>query len=298
MNFDYHLNGRMLPPCDAHLSVEDAGFQHAVGLFETFHTYHGQVFRLEQHLDRLARSARELGLDPDLNTAHLADAVQQTIDHNQLDRARLRLTITPGSLSLLRQEADATTPAPTVLIVPSEPPTYDRAYFDQGITVLLAPPGANPFDPMAGHKTLAYWGRLMTLRQAARAGAGEAIWLNITQHLASGAVSNLFLVKDGQLFTPIAHGEEVDGALPSPVLPGITRAAILELAQTMDLKVHQQMLSVEQMLEADEVFLTNTSWLVLPVTRVEKAVVADGNPGPITHQLRQKLLELIVAETT
>ncbi len=291
---DYYLNGQILAPSDARVSVEDAGFQHAVGLFETMQTYRGRVFRLGQHLDRLAESARQFGLEVD--TARLADAVEQTLAHNRLDRARLRLTYTPGPLSLLSGD-DAPSAGSTLLVVPSQPTEYDPAYFDQGITTLIAQPAANPFDPVAGHKTLAYWGRLFTLRRAARAGAGEAIWLNVTNHLASGAVSNLLLIKDGQLLTPIARGEEVDGALPAPVLPGVTRAAVLELAADLGLDVHRRMLSVDDLLGADEAFLTNSSWLVLPVTRVEKAAIGDGTVGDVTRELRGRLLDLIERET-
>jgi branched-subunit amino acid aminotransferase/4-amino-4-deoxychorismate lyase len=189
-------------------------------------------------------------------------------------------------------------PLPTLLIVPSEPTAYDPAYFETGITVLIAPAGANPFDPMAGHKTLNYWPRLRTLRQAASVGAGEAIWLNVSNHLASGAISNLFLVKDGSLFTPYARGEEVEQALPAPVLPGVTRTAVIELAEKQNLRVVKRMLTVEDLLDADEVFLTNSSWHILPVTSVEKQTIADGKAGAITKQLRQALLELIAEETS
>jgi branched-subunit amino acid aminotransferase/4-amino-4-deoxychorismate lyase len=150
---------------------------------------------------------------------------------------------------------------------------------------------------MAGHKTLAYWGRLRTLRQAASAGAGEAIWLNVTNHLASGAVSNIFLVKDNELLTPFARGEEVPAALPAPVLPGVTREAVIELAQAASLPLQRRMLSVNDLLEADEVFLTNSSWLILPVTKVEKKPIGEGKVGPVTQRLRESLLDLIARET-
>lgn len=293
---DVYLNGRMVRPAQALVPADDAGFQHAVGLFETMSVHHGKAFRLEAHLERLAGSAQQLGLARDLDLDPLRQAVQTTIQHNRLDRARLRLTVTAGSLSLLRPD-DAAKHQPTILVMASEPTAYDPAYFERGIRVLIAPPGANPFDPLAGHKTLSYWGRLRTLRQAAAAGAGEAIWLNISNHLASGAISNLFLVKDGTLLTPYARGEEAQGALPAPVLPGITRAAVLELAQEHSIPVQRRMLSVNDLLEADEVFLTNSSWHILPVTRVEKAAIRDGKPGPITQRLREALLERIEQET-
>ncbi len=292
-----YLNGRFYPAGQARVSVEDAGFQHAVGLFETFQVYNGKPFRLDHHLARLKRSADALGLSRSLDTDAFAEAVAQTIAHNKLGRARLRLTLTPGDASLLRPEAGRV-PSPTLVIVPTEPTAYDPAYFEQGVSVVLYNQAANPFDPTAGHKTLAYWARLRSLRQAASVGAAEALWLSITNHLASGAVSNLFIVRDGELLTPIARGEEVDGALPSPVLPGVTRAAVIELAEAHELLVHRQMVSVEDLLGAEEAFLTNAGWGVLPVTRVEKASIAGGTVGPVTRQLRAALQELIQRETT
>ncbi|MEX0744505.1 MAG: aminotransferase class IV, partial [Phycisphaeraceae bacterium] len=294
---DVFLNGKFLPANQARVPVDDAGFQHAVGLFETMAVYHGQVFRLDQHLARLADSAKQLGLTPKLETDPLAEAVRKTIAHNKIDRARLRLTLTAGSLSLLKPD-QTKTPMPTLLIVPSEPTVYAPDYFEKGIMVLVAPPAANPFDQLAGHKTLSYWARLRTLRQAASAGAGEAIWMSVSNHLASGAVSNLFLVKNDSLLTPIARGEEAKGALPAPVLPGITRAAVLERAEVMNIPVQKQMLSVNDLLEADEVFLTNASWHVLPVTQVEKKQIGEGKVGPVTTKLREALLAKIEEETT
>ncbi len=282
------------------MSVADAGFQHAVGLFETFQVHQGRPFRLQQHLDRLAGSARELGLAGDFNTAPLAEAVRQTITHNQLVRARMRLTLTAGTLSMLQADAQgqpAVQVQRTVAIVPSEPTAYAPEYFTQGITVVIHGPAASPFDDNAGHKTLNYWSRLRSLRRAAAAGAGEAIWLNITNHLASGAVSNLMLVKEGRLLTPFARGEEVPEALRAPVLPGVTRATVIELAHQHGIEVVRKMLTVEDLLEADEVLLTNSGWGVLPVTQVEQRKIADGQVGEMTTQLRLGLNAMFVAET-
>ncbi len=290
----------MLPPHEASVLVTDAGLQHAVGLFETFQAYNGNVFRLQQHLDRLAASAHELGLAASIDTAPLADAVAQTITHNGIDRARLRLTVTAGTVSLLQTggpDGPRAEVRQTVAVVPTPPTTYDPRYFTDGVTVRIHGPGANPFDPTFGHKTLNYWARLRSLRQAATVGAAEAIWLNVTNHLASGAVSNLLLVESGRLLTPFARGEEVQNALPAPVLPGITRAAIIELAESRGLDVVHRMLSVEDLLAADEVMLTNSGWGVLPVVRVEKQPVGGGSVGEVTRDLREGLLRMIEDET-
>lgn len=289
---DFHVNGKMVKAARASVSAEDAGLQHAIGLFETMAAVNGRVFRLQQHLDRLAVSAEALGLARELNHATLIEAVEQTLKTNKLDHARLRLTLTPGPVSLLAEPKPA---EPTVLVTAAPPTVYDPEYFTDGVGVTVAGPMANPFDPTNGHKTLNYWQRLRTLRQAASLGAGEAIWLNVTNHLASGAVSNLFLVKDGGLLTPFARGEEVPDALPAPVLPGVTRAVVLELAEAADIPVSKRMLSIEDLLGADEVFLTNSSWQVLPVTRIEKKAI--GGVGPVTLRLREALLKLIDKET-
>ena len=293
---DVYLNGQMVAIADARVSVEDAGFTHAVGLFETMSAVHGRAFRLGEHVRRLADSAKELGLARALDSESLAQAVKQTLEHNGLENARVRLTVTAGEVSLLKSSSSDEPPASTVLVVATEPVSYDAAYFGNGIMALIADQGANPFDGNAGHKTLSYWQRLRTLRQAAAVGAGEAIWLNIGNHLASGAVSNVFLVKDEILLTPIAHGEEVEGSLRAPVLPGVTRAAVMEIAERIGLGVERRMLDVNDLLDADEVFLTNSSWHVLPVTRVEKDPIHDGQVGPITRQLRKELLTLIDSE--
>ncbi|MFK7790330.1 MAG: aminotransferase class IV [Phycisphaeraceae bacterium] len=295
-----YLNGQMLDDSQALISAQDAGFQHAVGLFETMFATHGKVFRLQRHLDRLKHSAAELGLAADMQTAPLVEAVQQTLAANEMDNARLRLTVTAGTLSMLKDKDgdEAMRIMQTVCIQASEPTAFAPGYFEQGVRVRLYGQGANPFDITAGHKTLNYWARLRSLRQAAASGCGEAIWLSVTNHLASGAVSNAFLVKDGELLTPIARGEEKPDALPAPVLPGVTREAVIETAQAQGITVHKRMLSVEDLLDADEVFLTNSNWKVLRVVAVEQKDIASGKVGPITQGLREALLATIEEETT
>ena len=293
-----YLNGQLLDEKDAHISSQDAGLLHGVGLFETMFAAHGKVFRLDRHLARLKRSAAELGLAADMDTAPLVDAVTQTLKANNLDHARIRLTVTAGTLSLVRsEEGDAMRVTQTVLVQTSEPTAFAPGYFEQGVRVRLYGQGANPFDITAGHKTLNYWPRLRSLRQAAAGDCAEAIWLTVTNHLASGAVSNLFLVKEGVLKTPIARGEEQPDALPAPVLPGITRQAVIELAKGQGITVSRQMLTVEDLLEADEVFLTNGNWKVLPVVAVEQKDIADGKVGKITQSLRGSLLALVDTES-
>lgn len=285
------LNGRFVPRDEARCSVFDAGFQHAVGLFETMLARGGRVLRLEAHMQRLANSARDLLLTNQLRTDPLCEACEQTLRKNELTDARIRLTLTGGDLNML-QSTDRGQVDPTILIVAQPPTVYPAEFFEKGIVVTIADGRDNPFTPMAGHKTLNYWPRIQALQQAAARRAGEAIWFTVSNHLASGCVSNVFLVKGGGLFTPIARGEEQHGALPSCVLPGVTRAAIIDAAGERGIETTKRMLDIEDMLSADEVFLTNSSWGVLPVVGVERETIGTGEVGPITRSLREAWLAM------
>jgi branched-subunit amino acid aminotransferase/4-amino-4-deoxychorismate lyase len=153
----------------------------------------------------------------------------------------------------------------------------------------------NPLDPFSGHKTLNYWNRLRELQVAAAKKAGEALIFQVTNYLAGGCVSNVFLVKDGELITPIARGEETEKrettsggvAMPSPVLPGITRGWVLEWAARRRIQVRRRMVAIQDVLQADELFLTNSSWGVLPVVAAEKHQVGEGEVGEMTREARE-----------
>ncbi|MCK4872123.1 MAG: aminotransferase class IV [Phycisphaerales bacterium] len=296
------LNGVVLSRDEANISAFDAGFQHGVGLFETMHARGTEVFRCDAHLDRIQHSARALRLTEQLRTRPLGDAVRQTLeahvrDHDADAPLRVRLTITGGDLNLLMKKRRPTID-PTIMIQVQPATRYPAELMERGARVVVADARANPFDPTAGHKTLNYWPRLTALQAAAAAQADEAIWLTITNHLAGGSVSNVFLVKAGTLLTPIARGEEEQGAVPSPTLPGITRSVIRELADSMRVGCGAQMLTITDLLDADEVFLTNSSWGVMPVVAVEAKAIGDGYVGPITKELRTRYWQLVDEETT
>jgi branched-chain amino acid aminotransferase len=315
------LNGSFLSRDDARISAFDAGFQHAVGLFETMTGVRTpkddaprgvRIVHLHEHLSRLSDSARALGLSDNLHKNALAEACERTLakacdDLPQIQRFRLRLTLTGGDLNMLGKPAEQTQKIeqqPTLLVVAQPATDYPQAMFERGVLATIAGLRINPLNSFEGHKTLNYWPRLRELQLAGQKGAAEALVFQVTNHLAGGCVSNCFLVRDNVLLTPIAQGEEakadtdfddddpllgqakVQGAyLPSPVLPGVTRKWVLDWADEEMMDTQTRMLTIDDVLNADEVFLTNSSWGVLPVTRVEQRMIADGVVGPITRQL-------------
>ncbi len=295
---DAWIDGRFVPMDEVRVSAFDAGFQHGMGLFETMAGRHGRVFRGLEHMERLRASARTLGLSDRLRPEALVDACEATMAHNGLTHARVRLTITGGDMNLLAQRPEDVRHDPTVLIHVQPPTPYPPALFEQGVGVRIADGQLNVADPFAGHKTLWYWPRLAALQRAAEAGMQEALWFDVTRALGCGCVSNVFLVKGGVLLTPVARGEEPKGqAVRSPVLPGVTRAAVLSLAEECGMTSDARRLEVEDLLGADEVFLTNSSWHLLPVVRVEQRTIGAGSPGEATRTLRAALLERIDRET-
>lgn len=291
------LNGEFIEDgSPAMVSAFDAGFTHGVGLFETMSARKNdagefEVVRLLDHIDRLGESAKQLRLTTDLRRPALAEAVKRTAAKCGLDRQRIRLTITGGDLNPLAAAKNGEAPRhdPTILIVAQPATEYPDQMYEQGVAVALADLKVNPLDPMTAHKTLNYWGRLGELQNASAKGAAEALVFQVTNHLAGGCVSNAILVKDGRIVTPVVRGEETPGGLPSPVLPGITRAEVLDIARRQDIETTSRMLTIDDVLGADELMLTNSSWGILPVVRVESQNIASGEVGAVTKKLLGEL---------
>ena len=273
------LNDRLEDIDSAGISVRDSGFLYGAGLFETMRSYNGKVFSLDEHIDRLIESGKKLAINiPEKD--FLAEAVNATLEANELKNARIRLTVTSGQMSL-----DEEGPKPTVLVTATEVQSYPPQYYTDGVLVVLCPYRQNPTDPICGHKTLNYLPRMMGLKFAHERRASEALWFSTEGKLAEGCISNVFLVKDKNLFTP---------KLNTPVLAGVIREKILAIAKNNSVETHQQDLTIDDVLNADEIFVTNSIMEVMPVSRIEKHVVGDGKAGNITRLLCDKLKEVIL----
>ena len=283
------------------------------------------VVDLDAHLDRLIVSARELGLSESLRAGPLGEAVRRTAAraagmYPESLRLRVRLTITGGDLNLLdkarhvrERRTGKTNPPPapslgegghepTLMIVATPATSYPAEMFERGVLATVADWKVNPLDVFQAHKTVNYWARLRELQIAAGKGAGEALVFQVSNHLAGGCVSNALVVKDGVVSTPIVRGEEREAAadgdvepgheerravMPSPVLPGVTRRWAIDWLEGQDVEVRRRMLTIREVLDADEVLLTNSSWGVLPVVRVESRTIGGGVPGRVGQELMQ-----------
>jgi branched-chain amino acid aminotransferase len=276
------LNNELIEVENARVSVTDSGLLYGAGLFETMRSRNGFVFRLEDHLDRLLRSAGALSIAHSYEKAFLTEAIYKVLQANELADARLRLTLTNGPLMESQEQRK-----PTLLITATEFRPYPGEYYKAGVLVVLCPFRQSPTDPTCGHKTTSYYPRLLALNLAHQKHAAEALWFTTDNRLAEGCVSNVFLVKNSVLHTP---------PVGTPVLPGIARKAVCQLARQQSVELVEKDLSISDVLDADEIFLTNVIMEVLPVIKVEKHTVDDGKVGPVTAKIRESFLMAVDKE--
>jgi branched-chain amino acid aminotransferase len=269
-----YLNGKLVPAAEAAVSVYDGGWLHGAGLFETMRAHRGRVFRLDAHLDRLMDSAARLLFPIERPDLPLTIDFEALLRENELPDARVRLTVSAGSMREGAQQGDR--PRLTVCVTASPLNNYPAELYAQGISVTIARCRQSALDPLAGHKTINYLPRLIALREAQAHRCAESLWFTPENLLAEGSISNVFVVKAGAIQTPPRD---------APVLPGITRAVIMELARRESIDAREAALTINDLLDADEVFLTNSGMEVMPVIRVEKRDIADGKPGELSRRL-------------
>lgn len=294
---DAWLNNQFIDEAAASVSIRDAGLLHGAGVFTTMRASNSIVFRFADHLRRLRDSCEALFIPLQYKDIEIESAAAELLNRNRLSDARLRLTVTRGSVS--QDPLHGTRMEPNVFLTAAPFEPYPVEYYQRGLTViLLDEQKLNPYDLQAGHKTLNYFSRLAALRDANRRGAGEALWFNVHNYLQSGSISNVFIVEDGKLVTPPTHHDlrepSIAQSVPYPrsnVLPGVTRLAVIELAKSAGIPIEFAAIDVNRLLRAAELFLTNSIMGVMPVCRIEQKAVGDERPGPVTLRLANALRE-------
>ena len=298
------INGRYEDEETASISLRDTGLLHAAGVFTTMRSYNGKVFRLAGHLERLRDSCQTFSIPLSYTDGDLTDAIGELLRRNELPDARLRLTITRGKAEV--DPVHGMHLAPTVFLTATAAHPYPAEFYEKGMTVIVVDEQKlNPYDVQAGHKTLNYLSRLHALRSANLRGTGEAMLFNVHNYLQSGSISNVYIVKNGTITTPPTPKELYDplvrDATPYPksaVLPGITRQTILDLAKQQNIPLKLAGIDINQLLEADEVFISNSVMNVMPVCRIERKAIGSDKPGPITTKLADLLRQTIERETS
>lgn len=280
-----YLNGSLIPLSQAKISVLDYGFLYGFGIFGTMRVYEGQVFRPDDHLRRLSRSAEMLGFP--VRVMELKDAVIEVVRANHLREARVRINISLGEGSMA---PDPTTcQQPTILIMASPYQPYPEAVYRKGFRALTSSIRRNSQSPLSRIKSANYLENMLARSEARAAGLDEALCLNEQGLLAEASMSNIFLVTDGAVQTPkVEHG----------VLPGITREIVFELAPGLNINAIEADIALEDVFRAQEAFLTNSLMEIMPLVELDGRPIVSGSPGPVTLRLMEAYKELVLSAIT
>ncbi len=274
-----YIDGKYYPKSEAKISVYDHGLLYGDGVFEGIRAYNGIVFHLKEHIDRLYRSAHPILLKIPMTKSQLIEAVLETLKKNNLTNAYIRLVVTRGIGDLGLDPRKC--PKPTVIIITEpmlqlNPPEEVK----RGITTIIAWVKRNPVDTATHEiKSLNYLNSILGKIEANITGANEAICLDKTGHVCEGVGENIFIVREGKIYTP---------PISSGALNGITRAVIIRLAKKLGYEVTERTITPNELFTADEVFFTGTAAEVAPIREVNKRVIGNGKPGPITKRIKQE----------
>jgi len=275
-----NVNGRVFDQEHAAISVFDHGFLYGEGVYETLRTYNGEPFLFDRHMRRLRKSAGMLALDVPLTDAEIDARFRDTMRVAGLgDRAGreayLRILLTRGIGELTYDTTATPTPSVVVIAKPHVEPPAD--VFERGVKVSLVPivrnhPGS--VNPLIKSNNLL--NNALAMQEAFRRGGFEGVMRNYRGELAECTQSNLFVVSNGEALTP-----PIDAGL----LPGITREFLFEVGRDAGIPVREAVLRDEDLLGADESFLTSTTREVVPIVQVDDRQIGSGRPGAITRAL-------------
>jgi branched-chain amino acid aminotransferase len=269
------IDGKFYNERDAKVSVFDHGLLYGDGVFEGIRAYHGRVFKLKDHVDRLFYSAKAILLDIPLTPEKITSAVLESCRINKIRDGYIRLVVTRGIGTLGLNPRSCKNPS--VIVIADKIQVYPQELYARGMEIVTVPTVRNLHSAVnPAVKSLNYLNNILAKIEANNAGVEEAVMLNSEGFVAECTADNLFIVKSGELFTP---------PLSAGALYGITRQTVMELARLAGIKASEPNLTRYDLFNADECFLTGTGAEIMPVIKIDGRVIGSGKPGIITRQL-------------
>ena len=276
-----YLNGKLVPEEKARVSVFDHGFLYGDGIYETMRAYKGIVFMVDEHIKRLFRSGDLIKLKINLSHEGIKKAIYNSLKKNNLKDAYIRLSISRGQGEIgLDPELCK---KPTFVIIAKQFKEYPEELYLRGVKISIVKTRRNTPEALNPKiKSLNFLNNILAKIEAKEAGAYEAIMLNYKGYLTEGTITNIFFIKDNSLFTP---------SIEAGILDGITRDLIIRVAERKGIKVTEGLYTPENIYDADETFITNTTLEILPVIKIDKNVIGKGIPGSVTKDLHRSYKE-------
>ena len=270
-----YLNGEFVESDNAKVSVFDHGVLYGDGVFEGIRAYSGRVFRLKEHIDRIFAAAKAIALDIPMSKAELAEVVKKTCAVNNLKDCYIRLVITRGKGDLGLSPTNCA--KPTVFCIAAGIKLYTAEQYEKGMAVITSVQRRNKatiVDPQI--KSLNYLNNILAKIEANRAGAAEALMLNHDGIVTECTGDNIFIVKDGVIYTPPVY---------VGILDGITRRTVIEVAAETGVPLKETEFTLFNVYNADECFLTGTAAEAIAVTSVDGRKIGEGVCGPVTRKI-------------
>lgn len=278
-----YINGKFYDKENAKVSVFDHGLLYGDGVFEGIRSYNRLVFKLEQHIDRLFESAHSIMLEIPLSKEKMIQAVIETLKINTLKDAYIRLIVTRGEGDLGLDPRKCRGSA-TIIIIADKITLYPEKFYKEGLAIITVPTVRNlPEAVNPQIKSLNYLNNILAKIEAVNSGYDEAIMLDSLGYVAECTGDNIFIVRSAQLYTP----PQCMGSLR-----GITRDAVMEIAQKIKIPAHEHVITRHEVFNSDECFLTGTAAEIIPVVKVDGRVIGAGKPGKLTLSLVNKFKQL------
>ena len=282
------IDGEFYPESEAKVSVFDHGLLYGDGVFEGIRFYDGRVFRLEDHIARLYKSATAICMTIPMDRESLTGALLETIRRNGLRDGYIRMVVTrgKGNLGLSPEHC----PKPTVIIIAAKITLYPEESYENGLKVVTCSTrriAHGALSPMV--KSLNYLNNVMAKIEATHAGAGEGLMLNEQGYVAECTGDNIFTISGGRIFTP---------PISSGALAGVTREVAISIAREMGITVEEPQMTRYDIYTADECFLTGTAAEIIPAVELDRRPIGSGKPGPVTRALIGRFRELTRTEGT
>ncbi|MCZ6673553.1 MAG: branched-chain-amino-acid transaminase [Verrucomicrobia bacterium] len=283
-----YVDGQFLDQEDAKISVFDHGLLYGDGIFEGIRLYKGCVFKLEEHLERLEYSAKAILLSMPWSRQELSDIVCEACRLNGLTDGYIRLVVTRGKGSLGLSPKTCT--VPSLIVIADRLWLYPPEYYENGLKIITVPTRrVNAAALSPGVKSLNYLNNIMAKMEADRLGYIEALMLNDQGYIAECTGDNVFICHKGTVWTP---------PFSAGALKGVTRQAVLEIADDLGVPVKEENLTRYDVWVADECFLTGTAAEVIPVVEVDGRPIGDGTPGKMTEKFLTEFRSKVAKEGT
>jgi branched-chain amino acid aminotransferase len=283
-----YLNGEFVSRKDAKISVYDHGLLYGDGVFEGLRTYNGRIFKLQEHIDRLYKSAKYICLDMPLSQEHLLKAIKETARVNGLKDCYIRVVVTRGEGDLGLDPDKCSNP--TIFIIVDKIVLYPDKLYKEGMEIITVPTqrnSASNVEPCV--KSLNYLNNILGKIEAKNAGFNEAIMLSKEGFITECTGDNIFIIEDGILKTPSTH---------LGVLNGITRGAVMEISKQLSIEAKEEIISRYNLFSAQECFLSGTAAEIIPIVKVDGRIIGDGKVGNITNKIRDTFKKLVDVDGT